>query len=87
VVAARRIYANRLRPSRGRKTAPALDAELPRGYALVDREAFLAECAWRRNTYLQCAKGPGARRLAERRAVLDALEHVGLIHRTRGGAS
>jgi len=85
--AARRIDANRLRPSRGWKTAHALDAELPRGYALVAREDFLAECAWRRDSYLQSAETARARRLAERRAVLDALEHYGLIHRTRGGVS
>lgn len=85
--AARRIDANRLRPSRGWRTAHALDAELPRGYALVPREAFLAECAWRRDSYLQGATTARARRAAERRAVLDALEHYGLIHRTRGGAS
>ena len=85
--AARRIDANRVRPSRGGHTARALDAELPRGYAQVAREDFLAECAWRRDSYLQSAPKGRARRLAERRAVLDALEHYGLIQRTRGGAS
>jgi transposase InsO family protein len=84
--AAATIDENRLRPSRGWRTARALDAELPRGYAVVPRETFRAACARRKTDYLQSAPDGRAKRMAERRAVLDVLEDFELIHRTRGGA-
>jgi integrase-like protein len=84
--AAASIDRRRLRPSRGWSTACAVDAQLPRSYTLVPRTTFRAACVRRTHQYLQTAPKGRARRLAERHAVLDVLEHFRLTKTTRGGA-
>ena len=82
--ALRRLNELRRRSSRGDRTAAELDRELPRAEDLVDRATF-----WKTARYniAQAVRGidrPRARRLAERRATLETMEHFGLIRRTRG---
>lgn len=72
-------------PSRGMRTARAVDAETPRWYPQVDRRAFYeAACRAIREAVQEC-RNDRERRLAEREAVLCTLEDFALISRTRGG--
>ena len=75
---------NRVRRSKGLKTADELDERLPSA-AGVDRTAFYQKCRSRMRHAVASAKTIRAGRLAEREAVFQTLEEYGLIKRTRGG--
>ena len=80
-----RIDNNRLRRTRGWRTAVECDCAMRHWSTLVDREEVLqkAACAIARGL-LNC-KGKRARRRATREAILGTLQHFSLIQRTRGG--
>jgi ribosomal protein S28E/S33 len=82
----RRLDRHRLRASRGYRTALQCDQELPPWQALVDRADFYATTRRAIERAVDGVEGARARRLAEREAIFETLERVGLIRRTRGGA-
>jgi len=78
---------HRLRATRGWKTAVEADRGHPPWSTLTTRADFLQEVACRMaRTLLDSPQGP-ARRRAARAAILDALEGLSLITRTRGDRS
>jgi hypothetical protein len=80
---ARRLN-ERVRPSRGARTAAELDRILPRAEDLVDRARFYAAACAAIQAAVQGNDNPRARRRAEREAILCTLERFGLVTRTRG---
>ena len=75
----------RVRPSRGGRTADAVDAQVPAWYRGVDREVFYAAACRAIDKAVEGCNNPRARRRAERKAILQTPETFGLITRTRGG--
>ena len=73
-------------PTRGMRTAVAVDGAMPRWYSRVDRKAFYeaVRCAVREA--VQGCPNDRERRKAEREAILCVLEDFALLFRTRGGA-
>jgi len=84
--AAIRINENRLRSTKGFKTAQQLDETLPASYNFT-REQFYTECCLRMNEAVLGERSKRAVRLAEREAVISTLEQFGLVRRNRGGRS
>jgi hypothetical protein len=82
--AAQDLNENRIRPSKGFKTANELDETLPVGYNCI-RDRFYRECRSNMERALQGSKTKRAGRLAEREAVFSTLQKYGLIERSRGG--
>lgn len=82
----RRLDRHRLRASRGYRTARQCDHELPPWQGVVDRADFYATTRRAIDRAVDGVEGARARRLAEREAIFETLERVGLIRRTRGGA-
>ena len=75
---------NRVRRSKGLKTAAELDERLP-SVAAVDRGAFYQKCQSRMKQAVATGKTVRAGRQAEREAIFRTLEEYELIKRTRGG--
>lgn len=84
VAAAARLNENRIRPSKGFKTANELDDTLPVGYN-CGRDRFYRECRQNMAKAVQEAQTKRAARFAEREAIFSTLEKFGLIKRSRGG--
>jgi len=81
-----RLDGCRPRRSLGGRTALEKAEDLPCWYDRVDRETFhAAACAAIDRAVLGC-RSTRERRVAEREAIDQTLEHYGLIRRTRGGA-
>ena len=81
----RRLDANRLRPSRGFKTALACDLTMPGWYDVVSRDEFY-EAACRAIEDLMQGDGTAReKRVREREAIFATMERFGLVKRTRGG--
>jgi len=80
-----RIDGNRLRKTRGWKTAVQADADMPHWSTLVGRQELLhkTSCAIRK-ALIHC-EGSRARRRAVREAILSTLQSFSVIQRTRGG--
>lgn len=73
-----------VRTSRGGRTAVELDRILPRAEDLVCRDCFYAAACANIERAVLGVPNARARRLAERRAILETLEQFGLVRRTRG---
>lgn len=85
-LAASRLNSNRVRPSKGFKTASEMDDMLPVG-ANCGRDLFYEECRRTMKEAVLGSKTKRQARLAEREAVWVTLEKFGLIKRSRGGES
>lgn len=81
----RRLDEHRLRASRGYRTAAQCDRELPPWQEVVDRAHFYTTARRAVARAVKRAEGARAKRLAEREAIFETLERVGVITRTRGG--
>ena len=81
---ARRLNAQRVRPSRGGFTADELDRMLPRAEDLVSRERFYDTVCAAIERAVHGIENARARQRAEREAVWRTLEEFGLVTRTRG---
>jgi transposase InsO family protein len=79
-----RLNANRIRPSKGFKTADELDDTLPAG-TICDRDLFYQQCRKTMERAVQGAHTQREARMAEREAVWLTLEKFGMIKRRRGG--
>jgi hypothetical protein len=79
-----RMNKNRIRPSKGFKTANELDDTLPVGYT-CGRDIFYRECRQSMARAVQEAQTKRAARFAEREAIFSTMEKFGLIKRSRGG--
>lgn len=87
LAARERLDGHRPRPSRGWRTAMQEDAALPPAEALVSRQAFYAAaCCAIREAVLH-SHTDRERRRATRTAVLQCMQHFGLITMTRAGAA
>ncbi len=83
--ACRRLDENRLRRSRGFRTAEECNAAMPAWYAATTRASFYeAACKAVKAAQVDRDNGHAARR-KEREAILRTMEQFGLITRTRGG--
>ena len=71
--------------TRGMRTPVAVDNEMPRWYPRVDRSAFYQAACRAVREAVQGCRNDRERRKAERRVLLDLLEDLALIERTRGG--
>ena len=80
-----RLNHNRLRATRGYRTAAELDRTGPRAETLVSREDFLRVARFTIELALHDASNARARRRARREAIYCTLETFGLVTRTRGG--
>jgi hypothetical protein len=84
VNAAMLLNKNRLRASKGFKTAAELDEEMIVGYHQVDRDVFYNECCERLSEVRKKGLRPRAERMAEREVIYGMLEKYKLIRRYRG---
>lgn len=75
----------RLRRSRGWQSAQTLDKRMVPAYALVSRETFYTETMASIARATAGVENPRARRLAERRAILETMVRFGLIKVSVGG--
>ena len=80
----RRLNAQRVRPSRGGRTADELDRILPRAEHLVHRARFYDSACAAIEAAVHGITNARARQRAERDAVWRTLEQFGLVTRTRG---
>jgi hypothetical protein len=88
LVAARdKLDGKRLRATRGWRTAVQADAETPHWGTLCRREDFVRKVACGIESALLDCEGRRAERLAEREAILGALERLSVITRTRDSRS
>lgn len=85
VRAALTLNENRIRISKGLKTAAELDEAMDVGYHLVDRGRFYSECSRRIAAVRRSGSKWRAMRMAERDAIFGTLEDYGLVKRYRGG--
>ena len=83
-VALEHIDGVRRRPTRGMRTAREAYADMPAADDLVERAAFYAETHCAIEAAVKGLKSERERRLAERRAILDALERHVVLTQTRG---
>ncbi len=84
--ARRRLNEERLRGSRGWKTAAELDREMPRADTLVKRQEFYEECRAAMREAVLGLTDPDEARAAEQVAVWRTLERHGLSRPTAGRA-
>ncbi|MCB9915606.1 MAG: transposase family protein [Planctomycetes bacterium] len=82
-----KLDGHRLRRTRGWKTAVEADRDHPPWSTLITRLDFLQNVACRMPRALLDSLGGRARRRAVRAAILDALEDLSVIKRTRGDQS
>lgn len=75
----------RLRGSKGYRTAKQLKGLLPSWDSVVQREAFYAQACQRMEKAVEGGGTARRKRQAERQAVYETLEEFGLVERTRGG--
>ena len=80
-----RVDGNRLRATRGWKTAVGADQRSPPWWTLLDREELYREITCAIENALLNSTGKRAQRVATRAAILDTLQHFSVITRTRGG--
>jgi hypothetical protein len=74
----------RRRPTRDMRTAREAYAEMPAADAMVDRTAFYAETCCAIRAAVEGWESGREQRLAERQAILNALERYGVLTQTRG---
>jgi transposase InsO family protein len=84
--AQRRLNENRLRASRGYRTAEQLDKMTEPGTLEPLRERFFASAREAAARAVLGARGARAKRLAEREAIFSTMQQFGLITQTRGDA-
>lgn len=80
-----RLTRARRRGSQGYATSVELATRRPCGYVLVSRAEFYAQTTAAMKAAVHDRMTARARRRAEREAVFESLERVGLVTRTRGG--
>lgn len=79
------VNENRPVMSRGWKTPLAVDTDTPKWYSAVDRWDFYKAACRAIKLAVQGCRNDRERRKAEREAILQTLENLALIERTRGG--